>query len=145
MSMRKTPKEIAAKEYYGQQQMEWLAGATPREIFEFLQNTALFPHDPMFQQARVALEVRIAEDAMKTAAENLEAAKDILSSAGKTERQTNKLIWLTWAIVGLTVALLVFAGIQTVVMLNQNAGTDTQHIQTGQNQTNISSNQPVSH
>jgi hypothetical protein len=63
---------------------------TPREILRFIRDSPKESHETHL--AIHALAVRISEEQAK--------------SAEKVERQTNKLIWLTWGIFGLTFALL---------------------------------------
>jgi hypothetical protein len=52
----------------------------------------------------------------------------------RLEQKTNQLIKLTWALLAVTVALLVFGFVQTAIMLKQDANAHTQQIQAGQHQ-----------
>ena len=52
--------------------------------------------------------------------------------AAKLERQTNKLICLTWALVIFSVVLLAVSLIQTKIMSKESSGAHYQHVQTGQ-------------
>jgi hypothetical protein len=87
----KTPKEMANSTNNDAEHKEWLAQVSPREIQQYIANIRVDPMGHMYQHARVALEVKLGEDA-------LEAAK-------KVERQTDKLILLTWFLAILTAAL----------------------------------------
>ncbi|MCX6911247.1 MAG: hypothetical protein NTY01_24840 [Verrucomicrobia bacterium] len=90
-----TPQEAAAlanngsPQYENKEVHEWLKAASPQELHEFLYLAPLF-----FHHTCATLNYRLAE-------EQIRAAKIM-------ERQTNKLIVLTWGLVGLTVALLFF-------------------------------------
>ena len=50
------------------------------------------------------------------------------------EASTRRIICLTWGLIALTVALLVFAAAQTAIMLHENRNADSRHVQTHQNQ-----------
>jgi hypothetical protein len=72
------------------------------------------------------------------------AQKQLAEDAGKQAtiltNQTGKLIRLTWGLVALSVALLVFALAQTAIMIKQDTGAHSQQIQAGKNQTSTSTN-----
>ena len=114
------------------------------------------------ERAGMALGIRLAEDAEQTArkivtgtdalvqqSENLSRQTDgligqvaalvIISGeqknyAAKLERQTNKLIALSWGLVIFSFVLLIVALIQTRIMFKENPETHVQQIQTGQSQ-----------
>src|SRR5437879_3736086 len=97
--MRKTGKEIASVSDAspgGKAEMDdWLFTASPREIQQYIHSISIDAHNSKYQLARIALEIRLAEDAADAAC--------IL------ERHTRKLICLTWALLALTAFLLVSA------------------------------------
>ena len=87
----------------------WFQDASISELHEYILNlqTTFNPH--AYQLARTTLDIRIAEDQCK--------------SAVKLEEQTNRLVNHTIALVGftrkvywLTIALISFAVIQTIIM-----------------------------
>jgi hypothetical protein len=67
-----------------------------------------------------------------------DAQKHLAEDAGKQAQnllnQTDKLVRLTWGLVAVSVALLVFAIVQTTAMFKQDAGSYAQQIQAGQHQ-----------
>jgi hypothetical protein len=96
----------------------------------------------------------LAEDAVKQS-ENLSRQTDGLighigaliriadeqkSYAAKLERQTNKLICLTWALVIFSIALLVVSLKPTKIMLKENSEAHVQQIQAGQHQQDVGTN-----
>lgn len=90
--MPKTPKQIAESGSHPEQQ-QWLLDPTrtPREIVQFIQDSSVGSHSTHL--ARTTLEVRISEVAE--------------ASSIRLEQQTKTLIRLTYALVGLTVGLLI--------------------------------------
>jgi hypothetical protein len=84
--MRKSGKEIAECGDLNEQKA-WLIDASPREIEQFMHRIALVPNCAEERLSRVALDIRIAEDA---------------------EIYTRRIVRLTWALVILTAALLFY-------------------------------------
>jgi hypothetical protein len=82
---------------------EYLLTASPRDIQTFLHCTGVNGDPRLIEFARVALEIRLAEDAAKSAAE--------------MERQTDKIVRLTWGLFWLTLALAFVAAVQLYIML----------------------------
>jgi Rad3-related DNA helicase len=133
--MRKTAKQISEVPHItpeGNEEVRvWLRTAPAREIQDYIHYIPISAHNERFQLARVALEIRIAEDAAQAATKleqqvdrfvqqmdkllGIAEAQKLL--AAKLERQTNRLIYLTYVLVFLTVALLAAAYAQTRVIL----------------------------
>lgn len=89
---------------------------------------------------------QIAENSGKSADELTKQTSKLLDVANAQKllteeagRQTDRLIKLTWGIVVVSAALLVFAIVQTAVMFKQNAAAHQQQIQAGQNQKSAAS------
>jgi hypothetical protein len=126
---------------------EFLLNASSREIQEFIRHLHYSNFTVWSQRARVALDIRLAEDAAESAekltaqtdrlVEHTEAlvliAKEQKELAAKLERQTNKLIFLSLVLVVFSVALLAVALVQTKVMFKENTQAHVQAEQTSQN------------
>ena len=97
-----TPEEVAGSNNRPQKQ-DWLfeESRTPREILSFIRAGSKDSHDTHL--AIQVLSVRISEEESKAAA--------------KMERQTEKIVRLTWGLFWLTLALAFVAAIQLYIML----------------------------
>jgi hypothetical protein len=91
---------------------EFLLTASSREIQEFIHNIAAAEYNQAFQRARVALDIRLAEDAARQADSFKQLMDKLIGIADaqrllaeKLERQTNEVIWLTRALKKLTVVV----------------------------------------
>jgi hypothetical protein len=108
-----TPQETAAFAASHQEQpakvQEFLLAASPREIQEFTHLIpASDPHRKYLHLARVALDVRLAEDQAK-AMEQLQHHTEVLLNIAKSLLDETKLLrWLTVILLVFTAALLVF-------------------------------------
>jgi TolA-binding protein len=148
--MRKNAKQISEVPHdtpEGKEEVRaWLRPAAAREIQDYIHCIPISAHNERFQLARCALELRISEDAAQAATKleqqvdrfvqqmdkllGIAEAQKLL--AAKLERQTNRLICLTYVLVFLTVALLAAAYAQTRVMLKEVATTHQPEIETSQ-------------
>lgn len=91
MKTRFTPKELNRSDDNALN--EWLATSTdPREIQELLGIESSNCNGTLFERSKAAINILVAEQQAK--------------SAQKLERQTQQLIYLTWALAGLTAVLL---------------------------------------
>jgi len=89
--MRASPKELNRSN--DKELNEWLATETdPRKILELLGYESLNQNATLFERSKAALGILISEQQAE--------------SAKKLKRQTQQLIYLTWAIVSLTAVLL---------------------------------------
>ena len=137
--MRKNAKQISEVPHdtpEGKEEVRaWFRTAPAREIQDYIHYIPISAHNERFQLARVALEIRVAEDAAQ-AAIKLEQEVDKLLGiaeaqkllAAKLDRQTNRLICLTYVLVFLTVALLAAAYAQTRVMLKDKEAATTHRL-----------------
>jgi hypothetical protein len=150
--MTKTAQQIAALHFQSPECQQWLFDpATPlAELHRFIHLNAFKDYGghgrTIFELSRTVLDVRMSEDAAKSA-EKLTGQTDRLISsvsklidvaeeqkklAIKLERQTNKLILLSWVLAIVSAVLLAVALVQTNIMFNENAQTHVQAIQSGQ-------------
>jgi hypothetical protein len=139
--MPKTAEEISLLHPQNVELQMWLAdpAVSVRGVQDYMHAIAYKDHsafkDRPFTLARVALDVRIADEAGKSA-ENLSRQTQGLSQnvtslvavaeeqknlAKKLDRQTNQLITLTRVLVVVTVVLFLLAIIQTCIMLKESA------------------------
>lgn len=141
--MRKTAKQISEVPHItpeGEEEVRaWLRTAPAREIQDYIHYIPISAHNERFQLARVALEIRVAEDAAQAATKLQQQVDKLLCIAeaqkilaAKLERQTNRLIFLTCVLVFLTFALLAVAYAQTRVMLKEAATTHRPAMETSQ-------------
>jgi hypothetical protein len=100
--MRKTGKEMAQVNDGnpgGKEEIDaWVISATPRELQEYIHHIGIGPHAYLYQRARTALEIRLAEDAQK---------------------QADKLARFTFWLICFTVALVFIGVIQVVIMFSK--------------------------
>ena len=112
-----TPKEVAHCADTGAREQEvqgFLTGASARDLQEFCHCLQAGAHSRHFPLARIALDVRLAEDADRRAGmlqqqvEKLVGIADVQRVlAEKLERQTNKIIVLTRLLVVFTIVLII--------------------------------------
>jgi hypothetical protein len=89
-------------------------------------------HPPIIRQPTDRLVEQI-----KNLLEIADVQKQLAKDAAK---QGNRLIKLTWALFGVSAALLLFAIVQTALMLKQDANAHAQQIQAGQHEQGAASN-----
>lgn len=118
---------------------QWLASAAARDILEFIHGLAAGWNERHMPAARASLDVRLAEDAAKQSEAlqqqiatlvGIAEAQRVL--AAKLERQTNKLIILTWVLAFLTAALLfheVLKEHSTALPPNPSADTNAHNVE----------------
>jgi hypothetical protein len=110
---RKTGKEMAKLTEGltggGTELYNWFRDASISELLEYVLNVSTTFNPHAYQLARTTLDIRIAEE-QSTSAAKLEKQTDRLVN------QTNALVGFTRKLYFLTVALIVFAVIQTIVM-----------------------------
>ncbi len=124
------PLEVAQKAWTGeikeQDAREYLLSKSPREILEFQNHFPPNQHatSRWFEIAKVILDIRLAENAAKTAdkliqhTEKLTQQTDIhIQHTEKLTRQTDRLVNETAKLTWLTIALGVFAVVQIVIMV----------------------------
>lgn len=145
-----TPQEMANLHPENSDLWNWLESPTTstRDIQKYIHLIAYqsYPRNRQFPLAKIALDVRMADQASESS-EKLSGQTDRLiggvrdlvvvaeeqkNLAQKLERQTNKLILLTWALVFFSITLLAIAVVQTRVMLKENAQTNVQRVESGQ-------------
>ena len=103
--------------------IEFIQNAPARSLQEFiLLGRDYFGVEGAFsrewlEQAKVSLQVRIGEDAMVAAREFTSHTETLTQQTNVMISETKKLGRLTWALVIVSFALLVFAGVQTLIML----------------------------
>jgi hypothetical protein len=105
-----TPQEAAefARADNREKVKEFLFSATARDIQEFIHLTPAFNTTQVFNLARVALDVRLADDQAK-ASEQLERHTRVLVDIAKSLLEESKLLrWLTVGLFVLTAGLLIF-------------------------------------
>jgi hypothetical protein len=112
-----TPKEAADCADRGSKQLElqeFIVGASPRDLQEFCHGLEAGVHSKHFPLARIALDIRLAEDAENQAKRFEQQMGKLLGIAEaqrllaeKLERQTNTTIGLTRALNAFTVFLIV--------------------------------------
>ena len=97
--MRKTGKQIAQiidGIPGGKDEIDaWIISATPRELQEYILHIGIGPHAYLYQRARTALEIRLAEDA---------------------SQQADKLARFTFWLICFTVALVFIGFVQIVII-----------------------------
>ena|SRR5437879_4178223 len=135
-AMRKTPQEIANLHPQSAEREQWLLdpATSIKELQQFVHLIRLVNYgtgQTEQQIARTALDVRISDEAAKSADKLAGQTDRLIDHTGnlvilaqaqkelavKLDRQTNKLICLTWGIVGLSVALLAVAIVQICISL----------------------------
>jgi hypothetical protein len=101
--MRKTAKHISEVPHItpeGKEEVRaWLRTAPPREIQDYIHYIPISAHNERFQLARVALEIRIAEDAAQAATKLEQQVDRLVQHSDTLVRFTRGLYWLTAALV----------------------------------------------
>jgi hypothetical protein len=110
----------------------------PLDSFGWFVSSSLFPMDSeISQKLQAVTELRgkgdVRTEHFARMVEFLAViAQQQAEAADKLQRQTQWLIYLTWALVFLSTALLATAFIQTKIMFKQDAETHIQHVQASQ-------------
>jgi hypothetical protein len=101
--MRKTAKQISEVPHItpeGKEEVRaWLRTAPAREIQDYIHYIPISAHNERFQLARVALEIRIAEDAAQAATKLEQQVDRLVQHSDTLVRFTRGLYWLTAALV----------------------------------------------
>jgi len=106
----------------------------PRKIQEFLNGFILNSHveQKTFEFGRMAIEILLAESAERSSLRLEKQIENLISFAESGERSSKRLIFLTWALVIVSAALLSFAFVQTKIMLKEDANAHAQQVQSSQ-------------
>jgi len=134
-SDRLKPKEVAFKAWQDSLPADavfsYLADATPRELIEFINYFSPHQNSQWFHKAKVFLDVRLAEDAAKTADKLIQHTEQLtrqtdthIQHAEKLTHQTEKLLNESVSLTALTkqlrfwtIMLGVFAVVQIFIMV----------------------------
>jgi hypothetical protein len=139
-----TPEQAADLPVTSAEKRVWFRQASVQNLWMFIHLTAYQPiHAKEHELARLAIDIRLAEDAAQTA-EKIAGQTERLASkvgdlvtisdeqkklAAKLEIQTDKLIKLTKAIIAFTVVLVAVAFVQVYLMMKEDSIAHVQNVQ----------------
>jgi hypothetical protein len=112
---------------------DWFRTAKdPRELQEYIHSVSVWTSKEEYERARTAIEILLAESAESSSLRLEKHTENLIQLAQSNDTSSKRLIALTWALVFVSVALVLFAAMQTRIMLKQDAGAHSQQIQSGQ-------------
>jgi hypothetical protein len=95
----------------------FLNGASTREIEYFMSRIRMGDNSPWFHRANIALSIRLSEDQIESASKIIRHTETLTQQTDKLLIESSNLSYLTKWLIGLTIALGIFALIQIGLMI----------------------------